>query len=279
MPRPHPMPTSPADSRRSPGGTPAPRSVPDTSWSPSARPGPPRSVPRAREPLCLLLWGSPPLSPAAGNSCPTTCRFQIRYRFLSRSCSNSSIDCVVDTRRALVGLDPLKCFPDHPLGDLKRLLLLLRSAHPTPPGHPVDRRTNPGNPAPSLHPHYRASSLLRDGPPPCPASVLCPSQFPLLGVLPLADPLQHATGAHGATAFPRSMPTPDPSSRHLYAGHHLASQTGTRQAHPGATTGPRFLMSSLRFRHFISGSLTFAFLAPHLTHLVRLFRHAHHHGS
>src|SRR6184192_1878841 len=50
----------------------------------------------------------------------------------------------------------------------------------------VDRRTNQGNPSPSLCPRYQASSLLQDGPPACPASVLCPSQFPLFGVLPLA---------------------------------------------------------------------------------------------
>src|SRR5512140_1165538 len=37
-------------------------------------------------------------------------------------------------RRALVGLDPFVCFPDLPLGDLKRLVLLLRLVHPTPPG-------------------------------------------------------------------------------------------------------------------------------------------------
>ena len=49
---------------------------------------------------------------------------------------------------------------------------------------PVDRRTNPGNPSPSLRPHYRASPLLRDGPPPCPAPVLDPLQIPLLGALP-----------------------------------------------------------------------------------------------
>ena len=31
-----------------------------------------------------------------------------------------------------------------------------------------------------------------------------------------------------------------PGSRHLYAGHHLASNPGNRQAHPGALCAPRF---------------------------------------
>src|SRR6266498_263877 len=62
-------------------------------------------------------------------------------------------------------------------GSLTRLL----------PAPPVDHRTTQGNPSPSLGPHYRVSSLLRDGPPACPASVLWPLQFPLLGLLPLAS--------------------------------------------------------------------------------------------
>ena len=87
------------------------------------------------DPVCLLLSGSPPLSPAAGNSCPTTADSTACTDSSSRSCSNSSIDCLVDARRTLVGLDPLKRLPDHPLGDLKRLVLRLRFAHPAPPGH------------------------------------------------------------------------------------------------------------------------------------------------
>src|SRR5512144_1423206 len=50
----------------------------------------------------------------------------------------------------------------------------------------VGRRARPGNPSPSLHPHYRVSPLLRDGPPLCPASVLRPSRFLPLGDLPSA---------------------------------------------------------------------------------------------
>src|SRR5512132_1877256 len=103
----------------------------------------------------------------------------------------------------------------------------------------VDRQASPGNPPPSLHPHYRASPLLRGGPSSCPASVRCPSQFPLLGGLPLAD---HAntrpalsgrgvptfrTGACTGLAPPLCRTPPGQSA-------------GTRQAHPRATTGPWF---------------------------------------
>src|SRR5260370_6080446 len=71
------------------------------------------------------------------------------------------------------------------------------------PALPVDHRTSQGNPSPSLGPHYRASSLLRDGPPACPASVLWPSQFPLLGLLPLASQpnTRPATSRRGVPAF------------------------------------------------------------------------------
>src|SRR5437762_3098855 len=48
----------------------------------------------------------------------------------------------------------------------------------------VDRRADLNNLPASLHPHYQASSLLPGSPPLCLASVLCPSQFRLLGVLP-----------------------------------------------------------------------------------------------
>ena len=109
----------------------------------------------------------------------------------------------VDTRGPLVGLDLLVGLPDNPLGNLKRLGrfgfdMLTGSSRPSA----VDRQTSPNDPAPSLRPHYQASPLLRAGPSLCPASVLCPSQFPLLGVLPLATgrPSRPVTGRRiGAT--------------------------------------------------------------------------------
>src|SRR6266516_5668894 len=116
-----------------------------------------------------------------GKYVPDDIRFQILYRFRSRSASNSVIDCSSTPAAPLFALtlsyasqtfhleisNGLSCN----FGPLTRLL----------PAMPVDRRANPGNPSPSLRPHYRASPLLRDGPPLCPAPVLGPSQFLLLG--------------------------------------------------------------------------------------------------
>src|SRR6266516_2888467 len=62
------------------------------------------------------------------------------------------------------------------------------------------------------------SPLLRGGPSPCRASVLSPSQFQLLGVLPSAGQRQHTGPRHHGEGFPRFVPAPEPGSRHLCAG-------------------------------------------------------------
>jgi hypothetical protein len=50
--------------------------------------------------------------------------------------------------------------------------------------------------------------------------------------------------------FPRSTPEPEPSSRHLYAGHHLGSRQGFPQAAPEVTTLLGFdVVSTLSTRH------------------------------
>src|SRR5215211_183916 len=90
---------------------------------------------------------------------------------------------LINAGAALVRLDPPIGLPNGPLGDLKRLRL--RLAHPAPP----TRRRLTAKPARTTLPLRSSpitgpSSLLRGGPPPCPASVLGPSQFPLLGGLP-----------------------------------------------------------------------------------------------
>src|SRR5215218_9962022 len=103
----------------------------------------------------------------------------------------------------------------------------------------VDRQASPGNPPPSLHPHYRASPLLRGGPSSCPASVRCPLQFPLLGGLPLAD---HANPR--PTASERGVPTFRTGASAVLAPPLCRTppgqSAGTRQAYPRATTGPWF---------------------------------------
>ena len=92
----------------------------------------------------------------------------------------------------------------------------------------------PGQPAPSLHRHPRAaaSQLLQAGPP---ASTLNRYSMPpvsAVGALPLAarrtDP--PAGRPLPALAFSRSVQSRRPGSRHLHAGHHLASTAGSRQA-------------------------------------------------
>ena len=152
MPQPHPARICAAGSRRNPGGKPAPLPAPDTGRAPSARSGRLRLARRANEPLSLLLSGSPPPSPAAGNTQPDDIRFQSLYRFRSQVSLELLDRLPVDARRALVGLDPLIRLPDHLLGDLKRLVLLLRLVHPTLPASPVDHQTSQDDPSPSLRP-------------------------------------------------------------------------------------------------------------------------------
>src|SRR3954454_5765665 len=79
-------------------------------------------------------------------------------------------------------------------------------------------------------------------------------------------------------AFPRSTPAPEPSSRHLYAGHHQGSRQVSSWLIPEQQLDPGFdVVATLSTLHqwFTHVRL----LGSHLTHLVRLFRHAHHHGS
>src|SRR3954470_10835374 len=55
------------------------------------------------------------------------------------------------------------------------------------PGTLVDHQTNQDNPPPSLQPPYRTFTATTRRSAPCPASVLSPSRFPPLEVLPDAD--------------------------------------------------------------------------------------------
>jgi hypothetical protein len=103
-------------------------------------------------------------------------------------------------------------------------------------------------------PITRPSSLLRAGPPLCPASVLSHSQFQLLVVLPLAA---STAGHHYRNdRFSCSIPAPAMSSRHLYTGHHqghkhaaprLRAHPERRAFVPGPPTGRwRLAGTSLR---------------------------------
>src|SRR6266508_62629 len=66
------------------------------------------------------------------------------------------------------------------------------------PAAPVDHQADPDDPSPSLHPHYRASPLLRDGPPPCPHRYSAPCGVCRLGIS-LLPPAQQASDHLGAT--------------------------------------------------------------------------------
>src|ERR1700687_269136 len=110
-------------------------------------------------------------------------------------------------------------------GPLTRLLPAFR---------PVDRQADQDDPSPSLHPHYQASSLLRDGPPPCPATVLGLLRRGPLEDLPLAASPAGRWHCRG-DRFPCSMQKPRPGSRRLHAGRRL----GSRQAPPRLVPEPR----------------------------------------
>ena len=201
---------------------------------------PPPSALRAPAPRCLPPWVSPPPSPAAGSTCPTTTGSRSCTDSGRRSTSNASIDSSSTPAAPLFALtlsnasqtthfEMSNGLSDN-FGSLTRLL-------PTPTS--VDHRTHPGDPSPSLRPHYRASPLLRDGPPLCPASVLHPSQFPLLGALPSTDRSNTRPAPPG-----RQVPTFRADARSELAPPLRRSppgqSAGTRQARPRATTGPRF---------------------------------------
>src|SRR5512139_4132465 len=82
----------------------------------------------------------------------------------------------------------------------------------------VDLQIKADNTAPSLHPHYGTSPLLRTAPPPCPASVLSPLWASPLEFLP----------SHRNDRFPRFTQKPRSRSRHLYAGR----RSGNKQVSP-----------------------------------------------
>src|SRR5579862_7190451 len=107
------------------------------------------------------------------------------------------------------------------------------------PATPVDHQADPDDPSPLLRPHYRASALLRDGPPPCPATVLCPSRRCPLGDLPLAASPPGRRQYRG-DRFPRSVQEPRPGSRRLHAGRHLGSQQAPPRLVPGSRSCPGF---------------------------------------
>ncbi len=117
----------------------------------------------------------------------------------------------------------------HPAPTIQPQVIRLRFRHGLLPLL-VGLRHQPDRQAPSLHPRYRVSSLLRACPPLRPASVLCPLRVCRLGV----------SLEHRGWRFPRSAQEPALNSRRLYAGHHSGSKQVAPELCPGATTGLRF---------------------------------------
>ena len=121
------------------------------------------------------------------------------------------------------------------------------SSAPPPQGW---RRGDLACPAPSLRPHYRAFTATTSRSAPVPRSVLCPSRFRPLGVLPLATSgaQAHLTGGLETTGSP--VPCQRPRRAHATYTPDTARATrrpppGSGHAqrarlHPGDTRQPRF---------------------------------------
>src|SRR6266508_1191079 len=113
--------------------------------------------------------------------------------------------------------------------------------------------------------------------PPAPHRYSGPYSFRCLG-FSLSPASPTPSQRHRGEAFPRSTLEPEPGSRHLHAGHRLANRQAPARLLPGQQLDPGFDVVdtlSTRQQWFTHVRLP----GSHLTHLVRLFRHAHHHGS
>jgi hypothetical protein len=135
------------------------------------------------------------------------------------------------------------------------------------------------NPPPSLRPHYRSiiATTRRSAP------------LPRIGTLPLTvstargppsrRPGQHPDRPYRGEGFPRSAPEPEPSSRHLCAGQPPDQE---HRHPPDSSRGNNWTPVSVvvcTLSTFLQWFTRVRLLGSHLTHPVRLFRGAHHHGS
>ena len=123
-----------------------------------------------------------------------------------------------------------------------------------------------GCPAPSLQPHYRTFTATTGRSAPVPRTGTLPLAVSAACGPPSRRPGQHLlASAIGATGSPVPCQRLQPSSRHLYTGHHQASTQAARQAHATRRPlsrefcAPPVLMPSFRYRRVSSGSLTFVF--------------------
>ena len=174
----------------------------------------------------------------------------------------------VHARRSTVRSDLLPRLENETLRNLKRLQLLLPRSICRLLPRTVDLQTTVNCPAPSLRPHYRASPLLRAGPPLCPASVLSHSQCPLLVVLPLAA--NNTSRLYRGDRFSCSMPAPAMSSRHLYTGHHrghiqAAPRLRTHRGEPLSQDHPQIPVSMPSLFRFDASAVVHTCSSSHRT--------------
>ena len=143
----------------------------------------------------------------------------------------------IHSRGTLVGLDPPLRLPDQLLGNRKRLVLGLWHVHPRFLPGLTPRLTEmdiPGEPAPSLHPHPSEQVLHSYYEP---VRQRAPHRYSMPSVSASARSLLRPWGPTSPGRPYRRSPSHvpcksrRPGSRRLYAGHHLAKNTGTRQAH------------------------------------------------
>ena len=205
----------------------------------SARHGQRSLAPRAS--WCPRPWGPLPPSPAAGSTSPTTSG--------SRSC-RSCPPALLEGRDGLpvhpgapfsLHLDRERLPVQRPPDTVLRLPSGLSSSMMLLPAALVDETNKAtSKPAPSLPTPPRqagGSALLRARPTASPATV-----SPLAPSRRLRAPLSPPLPGQQYPGQPSPIPCRrrKPGQRHLYAGHHLASGPGNRQAHPGTVTAPRF---------------------------------------
>ena len=112
------------------------------------------------------------------------------------------------------------------------------------------------------------SSLLRAGPPLCPASVLSHSRCSSLVVLPLAA--STAGPRYRGDRFSCSMPAPAMSSRHLYTGHHrghiqAAPRLRTRRGEPLSRDHPQAPVSMPSLFRFDASAVVHTCSSSHRT--------------
>ena len=181
--------------------------------------------------------------------------FQVLLKLLDRL--------AVDAGRAVIGLDPLIRLPDHPFGNRERLVLRLWFAHPAPPTSRrlTTKRTRTTRPLRStritrLHRYYETVR-------PCaPHRYSAPRSFGCLGFSlgrPRGRPPRPA--AYRGDRFPRSIPEPETKLAPPPCRTPPGQSAGSPPDSSRGNDSPRFRRHRIRFRHVISGSLTFAFLA------------------